>query len=348
MSSLADLPEVIGFFSYSREDDDDSEGTLSALRVRIQRELSAQLGRSRTNFRLWQDQEAIAPGKLWESAIKEAVEQAVFFIPIVTPRAVRSDYCKFEFEVFLARERTLGRTDLVFPLLYINVPALETETQWRKDPVLSIIGIRQYVDWRRFRHFDPRTTDVREAIERFCHKIVEALREPWVSGEERGHQEAEAKRRANQKQRRAEAARRAWEKKRRTEPARQAEGQREQTSLGEGKAVVAAVEKAASNKPAPAEEPHILRGSRARRTAVSGVVTPAWQERLSSAPQFKLDLSVISEIFKKISQVKADVYPSILISSRVMRSLREVLLMYLKMKLFGLYSIIPIDAPWGI
>ena len=41
MSSLADLPEVIGFFGYSRKDDEAFEGTLSALRDGIQRELSA-------------------------------------------------------------------------------------------------------------------------------------------------------------------------------------------------------------------------------------------------------------------------------------------------------------------
>jgi TIR domain len=217
MSSLADLSEIVGFFSYSREDDEASDGSLSALRVAIQRELSAQLGRSRTTFRLWQDQEAIAPGRLWESEIKKAVEQAVFFIPIVTPRAVNSDYCKFEFEAFLTREQALGRTDLVFPLLYIRVPALESEAEWRKDPVLSIIGLRQYVDWRQLRHLDVRTPAVREQIEYFCEKIVEALRQTWVSAEERRkQQEVDA-------QQRAEEARRAAEEKRRTEAARQTE-----------------------------------------------------------------------------------------------------------------------------
>src|SRR5215469_4466651 len=88
MSSLADLSEIVGFFSYSREDDEASDGSLSTLRLAIQRELSAQLGRSKRTFRLWQDQEAITPGRLWESEIKAAVEQAMFFIPIVTPRAV--------------------------------------------------------------------------------------------------------------------------------------------------------------------------------------------------------------------------------------------------------------------
>ncbi|HEY1430134.1 MAG TPA: succinate dehydrogenase, hydrophobic membrane anchor protein [Stellaceae bacterium] len=241
---MADLPEVVGFFSYSREDDEAFQGTLSALRDGIQRELSAQLGRSKATFRLWQDQAAIAPGQLWESEIKTAVEQAVFFIPIVTPRAVNSHHCKFEFAAFLARERALGRTDLVFPLLYIGVPELESEAQWRKDSVLSIIGTRQYVDWRQFRHRDVREPAVREEIERFCDKIVEALRKPWVSPEERRkqeeikaqqradekrrRQEAEAARRAEEERQQSKAARRVEEEKRQADAARQAEEEKRQ------------------------------------------------------------------------------------------------------------------------
>jgi formylglycine-generating enzyme required for sulfatase activity len=185
MSSLAELPELVGFFSYSREDDEAFRGALTALRDGVARELSAQLGRNKRNFRLWQDQEAIARGKLWESEIRAAVGQAVFFIPIITPRVVNSQYCQLEFRSFLEREKDLDRTDLVFPILYITVPALADEARWRNDPVLSIVGTRQYIDWRPMRQMDPNATVVREAIERFCEKIVEALREPWVSPEER-------------------------------------------------------------------------------------------------------------------------------------------------------------------
>jgi hypothetical protein len=109
MSSLADLPELVGFFSYSREDDEGSHGALSALREYIQHELRAQLGRSFKNFRLWQDKEAIPSGTLWESEIKNAVAQSVFFIPIITPTVVASTFCKFELETFLAREAALRR-----------------------------------------------------------------------------------------------------------------------------------------------------------------------------------------------------------------------------------------------
>jgi hypothetical protein len=185
MSSLAELPELVGFFSYSREDDDAFKGMLSALRDGIQRELGAQLGRSKRDFRLWQDQTAIAPGKLWESEIKTAIDESFFFLPIVTPRSVSSKYCKFEFASFLAREKAIGRSDLIFPILYISVAALENEAKWRDDPVLSTIGRRQYVDWRPLRHLDVQSTAVREQIERLCQKIVESLNAPWTSPEER-------------------------------------------------------------------------------------------------------------------------------------------------------------------
>jgi TIR domain len=208
MSSLAELPELHGFFSYSRDDDEDFEGTLSALRNAIHRELRAQLGRHKTNFRLWQDTAAIAIGQDWESEIRKAVEQSTFFIPIVTPRAVNSKYCKFEFESFLGREQTLGRDDLIFPILYITVAALENEAVWRANPVLSIIARRQYFDWRPERHFDIHSTAARAKIEAFCRNIVDALNQPWISPEERRRiEEANAQQLAEEKRLEAEARR---------------------------------------------------------------------------------------------------------------------------------------------
>ena len=85
MSSLADAPDLVGFFSYSREDDEGSGGKLSKLRERIQEELRLQLGRTRKDFRLWQDKVAIAHGELWEGTIKKGISESVFFIPIITP-----------------------------------------------------------------------------------------------------------------------------------------------------------------------------------------------------------------------------------------------------------------------
>src|SRR5215470_15813818 len=126
MASLAELSELVGFFSYSRSDDEHSDKALSLLRKRIRSELRLQLGRE---LRLWQDTEAIPYGTLWEGEIKKAIAESAFFIPIVTPSAVNSSFCRMEFEAFLGRESELVRDDLVFPILYIRVPALASELQ---------------------------------------------------------------------------------------------------------------------------------------------------------------------------------------------------------------------------
>jgi hypothetical protein len=202
MSSLADAPDLVGFFSYSREDDEGSGGKLSKLRERIQEELRGQLGRTRRDFRLWQDKTAIAHGELWEDRIKSAVAESVFFIPIITPTAIRSYHCKFEFDSFLAREKELDRDNLVFPILYIPVPAL-TDDRWHQDPLLAIIGSRQYDEWQNLRHLDASSTEVALRVEKFCANICRALQQPWLSPEER--QEAKAQRVAEAERRRQEA-----------------------------------------------------------------------------------------------------------------------------------------------
>src|SRR5215831_8943443 len=198
MSSLAALPALVGFFSYSREDDEGSGGRLSKLRERIQEELRSQLGRTKADFRLWQDKTAIAHGKLWEDEIKSAIAESVFFIPIITPTAIKSHHCKFEFDSFLAREKELGRSDLVFPILYIPVPALAGD-RWRQDPLLLVIGSRQYEQWQNLRQLDPSSTEVALRVEKFCANICRALEQPWLSPQER--REAEARRAAEEERR---------------------------------------------------------------------------------------------------------------------------------------------------
>jgi hypothetical protein len=237
MSSLADAPDLVGFFSYSREDDEDSGGKLSRLRERIQAELRLQLGRTRKDFRLWQDKVAIAHGELWEDTIKKGISESVFFIPIITPTAVRSSYCKFEFESFLARERELDRNNLIFPILYVPVPAL-TDERWRQDPLLSIVGSRQYEDWQNLRHLDASSSEVVALrVEKFCANICRALEQEWLSlqerqqaearrlaeGERRRQQEAEIKQRADEEERRRKAE--AEERRRDEEERRQQEAE---------------------------------------------------------------------------------------------------------------------------
>src|SRR5262249_7331722 len=153
---------------------------------------------------------------------KKGISESAFFIPIITPTAVKSRFCKFEFETFLAREKELGRSNLVFPILYIPVAAL-TDDRWHQDPLLAIIGSRQYEEWQNLRHLDASSTEVALRVEKFCANICKALQQPWLSPQER--REAEARQRAEEEERRRqetlqeEARQRAEEERRRQEAA---------------------------------------------------------------------------------------------------------------------------------
>ena len=136
MSSLAELSELVGFFSYSREDDADSHGALSALSSRIQGELRGQLGRTAKTFRLWQDKEAIPSGTLWESEIKNAVAQSAFFIPIITPTVVASPHCRFELNSSSRAKRRSAATILSFPF------CTSTFRGWRTPPSATTRSFR--------------------------------------------------------------------------------------------------------------------------------------------------------------------------------------------------------------
>jgi hypothetical protein len=63
-----------------------------------------------------------------------------------------------------AREAALGRNNLIFPILYVRVPALEREEEWRRHDVLKIIGERQYMNWQSLRHRDLAEPEVRTKI----------------------------------------------------------------------------------------------------------------------------------------------------------------------------------------
>jgi hypothetical protein len=222
MASLAQLPKVVGFFSYSRNDDEGDNGAVSALANRIFLELRAQLGRNNENFKLWRDKDALAAGEHWKEKLNEAVSESVFFIQMVTPSVVNSQFCRFEFESFIERERELGRNDLVFPILYISVPELDAATT---DDVISIVKERQFEDWRPLRYLDVNSTEVRQAVGLFCSTISRKLRLPWLSPEERRAieerkvkqlrlQEAETKRQDEERRQALEAQRKAEERAR--------------------------------------------------------------------------------------------------------------------------------------
>jgi hypothetical protein len=105
---------------------------------------------------IWQDIQAMPPGVDWAASIERVICQAVFFIPIVTPRYLKSPHCFAEFQSFRSRMIDLGRDNLIFPILYISVDHVGAdETVFGRE-----LEAWQWTDFRPLRNADPRSHDV--------------------------------------------------------------------------------------------------------------------------------------------------------------------------------------------
>ena len=159
------------FFSYVIADD--KYGHLTQLRERLSDEVQMQTG---AEFPIFQDRNDIEWGQNWQQRLEQAVQDEVtFLIPIITPSFFTRDWCRRELQLFVDREKDLGRNDLILPIYYIRCPLLEDEEGRCQDPLAQVIHERQRADWRHLR-FEPFTSpQVGKTLETLALQISKAL-----------------------------------------------------------------------------------------------------------------------------------------------------------------------------
>lgn len=202
------LPPV-GFWSYARQDDYLSQGKLTSLRSLLMFEVQQLYGRG--EIRLFQDASTIPHGAAWENEVREALGQSTFFIAIVTPNFIQSEWCCREISLFVEREAELHRLhpDLdrrsrILPIHYIDV----TDVDPADPEVLTLLNSLQWFDFRRLRHRDFEGEQVRQSISELAEGIKGLLNLRVEDPETvRAREQAAAKEREQQEQEAAERAR---------------------------------------------------------------------------------------------------------------------------------------------
>lgn len=164
--------ERVAFISYSDADEVASHGALLGLRSRIHSELQIQIG---GKVRLWQDLQRIPLGADWKLSLSSAIAESDFLIAVVTPEAMASERCGVEYRCFLERESVLGRQDMVFPLLYIDVPGLGADDVPSDDYRIRLIAERGWFDWRDLRGKPVTSPEVAKSAAEFCGGIAARL-----------------------------------------------------------------------------------------------------------------------------------------------------------------------------
>jgi hypothetical protein len=80
----------------------------------FRRNCEPQLGRTKADFRLWQDQAAIAHGELWENKIKSAVAESVFSFRLLRLPQSEAANANLSLIHFSREKKNLGATTLFF------------------------------------------------------------------------------------------------------------------------------------------------------------------------------------------------------------------------------------------
>ena len=65
------------------------------------------------------------------------IGRASFFLPMLSPLFLSSPNCREEVELFVGRERALGRDDMILPVYLVDSPKLEKAEERDKDPVAT-------------------------------------------------------------------------------------------------------------------------------------------------------------------------------------------------------------------
>jgi formylglycine-generating enzyme required for sulfatase activity len=152
------------FLSYTRFDD--RHGRITDFRTWLSDAVREASGEPFDIFQDVDDAKGIALGQRWKDVLDEMLDQARFFIPILTPSFFKSPNCRSELKKFLDLEAKAGRRDLVLPVYWITCPVFEEADLGAEDELAREISERQRWDWRELR-FEEMTSP---ACRRDLHK----------------------------------------------------------------------------------------------------------------------------------------------------------------------------------
>ena len=136
-----DPPPVRAFCSYAHADNDEFSNTVQVLVADLCSLHEAETGRP---LDIFFDREKIGWGEDLRSSISNAVENATFFIPVITARYFRSSWCRDEFLSFYSKCRAIGVDELILPIILAGRTEI---TEDSPDEIIRMVSSVRYIDW---------------------------------------------------------------------------------------------------------------------------------------------------------------------------------------------------------
>lgn len=163
------MANPIGFWSYVHQDDDDDFGRIVELGRDVVAGMRMATGES---VEIFLDRDSLSWGQRWRSIVDEGLAQVAFFIPVLTPRYFDSAECRRETRTFAQQAKDLGVTELIMPLLYVDVPVLHADSP--TDDLAVLMKDFQWEDWRELRFEERPSKAYRLGVNKLVQRLVEA------------------------------------------------------------------------------------------------------------------------------------------------------------------------------
>jgi hypothetical protein len=159
-------PDLAGFWSYVRADDEADGKRISRLAELIRAEFTMITGRE---IEVFVDRD-LRWGDEWKRKIDQALEGTAFFLAVITPRFFASEECRRELLQFSMNARSLGLSELLLSLLYVPVEGLTPDNE---DEAKALVARMQYFDWTKLRFEEENSAAYREGINKLAARLAE-------------------------------------------------------------------------------------------------------------------------------------------------------------------------------
>jgi hypothetical protein len=198
-------PAVRAFCSYVHKDNQSLADAIQHIIEDVRLFHEAETGRA---IQIFFDRTDIGWGQDLRSAIGDSVENATFFIPMVTARYFQSESSRDELLSFYGKCRTLGVTELILPIVLAGRSQIREDSD---DEVIRIVARVRYMDWTEIwqsgrgsaawnigiTHLVQRLVDLQERVEGYLARALvnpvseasqepenetQVATEPWVMG----------------------------------------------------------------------------------------------------------------------------------------------------------------------
>jgi hypothetical protein len=152
--------------SYTRDKDTYDE-VVSHFRDRLENELRI---RDKQSI-VFQDTRMISPGAKFSDIITVNLADSDVLVVLFSPAWLKSEYCRGEFEAFVNKEASQGRTPRILPLIWVGDPPAKISP----DSIEREVSLRNYLDWRDLRKRDWKSKSPFKLLKDEVDKVATSL-----------------------------------------------------------------------------------------------------------------------------------------------------------------------------